>query len=383
MEIAYTVEEAIVPLGYKAKTVQDTEFAGNMFIITNTHEPATTGVSVRKLWNDENDNDGKRPDGIIVQLYANGAEVVGGKFLLSVKNNWSHVFHTVGDQPLYVFEKGEEIRYYVDEIGYVIDGEEYENLPEGYEKALVTKSYSTTITNTHLIEKTSVSVEKVWDDSNDNDGFRPDKVNVTLYNHGQAVETVELSEENSWKHVWQNLYKYVSGEEAAYTVEETAVEEYDTTYDVTTGTDGGAYWTVTNTHMAKTKEMTVSQVWVDQNNAEKYRPDSVSVQLYKDGKAYGDVIVLSAKNNWKQQVTLPVYDNGDYIVWTIAETKIPKYYSAVYNHATLTVTNTIQSKEIPKTGDDSHLSMWMGMMVLSCAGIAVVLLDDRKRRSAK
>ena len=382
-EIVYTVEEVAVPQGYDVKVVRDTEFADDMFIITNKHDPATTGVSVQKLWDDENDNDGKRPDGIIVQLYANGSAVEGATVLLSEMNYWSYIWHQVDGKPLYVFDKGEEISYYVDEIGYVIDGEEYDNVPEGYDKKLVTDSYFTTITNTHLTEKTAVSVEKVWVDSQNNDGLRPTAVSVTLYNNGQLVETVELNEANGWKHVWNGLYKYVSGTEAVYTVVESPVAEYTTSYKTTTGTDGSVYWTVTNTHEIKTKEMTISKVWVDQSNTEKYRPDYVNVQLYKNGNAYGSVITLSVGNGWKYPVILPVYENGEQIIWTIAEINIPKYYSASYNQSTLTVTNTIQSKEIPKTGDDSHLSVWMGMMMLSCAGIAVLLVGDRKRKMIK
>ena len=383
VEIRYTVEETKVPEGYEADIVCDEEFAGHVFIITNTHESATTGVSVQKIWNDEEDNDGMRPDGIIVQLYANGAAVEGAEVLLNEMNNWTHVWHEANGKPLYVFDRGEKVSYYVDEIGYMIGDEEFEHLPEGYEKDLATDSYSTTITNTYVTEKISVTVEKVWVDAGDNDGFRPESVTVTLYRNGEAMDTVALNEENSWKHVWEDLYRYASGQEIQYAVKETEVAEYDATYECKAEADGSIHWTVTNTHQAKTKEMTVSKVWVDKGNAEQYRPDSVTVQLYKNGKAYGDVITLSAKNGWKHPVTLPMYEDGQLIVWTVAETKIPKYYSASYDQTTLTVTNTIQSKEIPQTGDDSQLSLRIGVVMLSCAGIAILLLNDRKRRQMK
>ena len=45
-----------------------------------------------------------------------------------------------------------------------------------------------------------IPVEKVWDDSNDQDGKRPLDVTVTLYADGEKTEkTLTLSAGNDWK----------------------------------------------------------------------------------------------------------------------------------------------------------------------------------------
>ena len=376
--IEYTVKETSVPFGYTADVRSD-EFAANMYIVTNTHASATTDVSVNKIWADENNNDGKRPDGIIVQLYANGSAVEGARVELNSHNNWSYVWFSTENHPLYVFDKGEEISYYVDEIGYVIDGEEFDELPEGYTKTLSTEDYTTSITNTRETEKLSVSVKKVWRDSDNNDGIRPEKVTVTLFAGTTEVEKVELSETNEWTHTWTGLYKYMAGEELKYTVQEAEVKGYEVSYTAEATADGSVNFTVTNTHELETKVVTVSKVWKDNNDAEGYRTDSVKVRLYKNGTAYGDPITLSKSNQWKYSVTVPVYEDGKQIIWTVSEVKVPKYYSVSYDQNTLTVTNTIQSKEIPKTGDASNLLFWMSTMFLCCASATVLLVTNKRK----
>ena len=382
VEIVYSVAETEVPLGYEASVKQETEFAPGLFIITNTHVPATTGITVRKVWNDEDNNDGKRPDGIIVQLYANGTALNGAKVVLSEANNWSWLWISADGQPLYVYEDGQEISYYVDEIGYVIDGKEYEGLPEGYTKQITPDSYEIVINNTRAVEKTAVSVKKVWEDNNNNDGIRPDAVTVKLLRNGTELAKVVLNDANEWKHTWTDLYKYVAGEKAVYTVEEETVEGYTARYIETNSADGTTSWTVTNTHEDASKELTVKKVWSDRNNAEKLRPTSVKLQLKKNGQAYGDVIQLNAQNGWKATIQVPVYESGQEITWTVTELEVPQYYQVSYDQDTLTVTNTMIDRDVPDTGDDSNLLLWSSMLMISCLGMVAVLLLGKKKRVA-
>ncbi|MDQ8806172.1 Cna B-type domain-containing protein, partial [Streptococcus ruminantium] len=65
-KITYTVSEEKVE-GYET-TVEGTN-------ITNTHTPETTEVAGTKTWNDNNDQDGKRPKSITVNLLADGQPV--------------------------------------------------------------------------------------------------------------------------------------------------------------------------------------------------------------------------------------------------------------------------------------------------------------------
>ena len=65
-----------------------------------------------------------------------------------------------------------------------------------------------TITNSHTTEKTSIEVEKVWSDNDNQDNVRPASVNVQLYKDNVAEgAVVTLNAANNWKKTWSNLEK--------------------------------------------------------------------------------------------------------------------------------------------------------------------------------
>lgn len=82
----------------------------NLFDLTLQFIRATTSVSVEKVWEDEDDHDGIRPQSVSVQLYADG-EPSGNPVQLNKENNWKHTFENV---PKY--SAGKEITYTVNEV---------------------------------------------------------------------------------------------------------------------------------------------------------------------------------------------------------------------------------------------------------------------------
>jgi len=122
--------------------------------------------------------------------------------------------------------------------GYRLDGE------SSYSGAISTTTSEVTFTYIQLVE---VKVTKVWDDANDQDGYRPDDVTVNLAKNGEIIDTVILSEENSWTYTWTGLDKYNGEQAIEYTVTENAVAEYTT--NITKANDGTFTYTVTNTYV--------------------------------------------------------------------------------------------------------------------------------------
>ena len=158
---------------------------------------------------------------------------------------------------------------------------------------------------------------------------------------------------------------------------------FDAAAPIVDAESGDIAFTVTNTHASELAVRTVTKVWKDAKNAEKLRPKYVEVQLYKDGKVYGDHIRLDADKNWQASVSLPVYEAGKKIEWTIVEVQIPRYYSASYDQETLTVTNTIQSKTVPKTGDYDSFLPYMLMFGGCTVGAVMLLILLKKKRKTK
>ena len=194
-EIVYTIKEAKVE-GYESKIEGN---AKDGFVITNKNL-AKTEVPVEKKWI------GKAVNEIEVQLLANGKEVQNAK--LNEANSWKHTFK---DLPVYD-DNGKEITYTVKEVA--IEG--YESKIEGNAKD------GFVITNKNLA-KTEVPVEKKWI------GKAVNEIEVKLLANGQEVQSAKLNEANSWKHTFKDLPKYdENGKEITYTVNEVAVEGYDT-----------------------------------------------------------------------------------------------------------------------------------------------------------
>ncbi len=134
-----------VPADY-TKTVSTNE-AKTEYVITNTHVTETTEAMVKKVWNDSNDQDGKRPAELTVNLM-NGNTVVQ-TVTLNAGNNWTAKVTGLAKKA-----NGTDIAY--------------------------------SLTNTYAPEETSVSVRKVWDDNSNQDGIRPASVTVQLYADGKA-----------------------------------------------------------------------------------------------------------------------------------------------------------------------------------------------------
>ena len=220
---------------------------------------------------------------------------------------------------------------------------------EGYhldEKTGDTGTISTTTSEATFtyIQLVEVKVTKVWDDSDNQDGKRPDDVTVNLLADGRIIDTVTLSEENSWTYTWTNLDKY-NGEGAIdYTVTEEAVAKYTTS--ITKANDGTFTYTVTNSHETEETEATVELHWDDADNQDGKRPESVKALL-----SNGTEVTLNEENSWTATVEhLPKYANGEEIVytWTEDEEGLPEGYGLTDSSVNGTVT-TLTNSYVPVT----------------------------------
>ncbi|WP_053004459.1 Cna B-type domain-containing protein [Staphylococcus aureus] len=210
-------------------------------------------------------------------------------------------------------KNGKAIKYLVKEVN--AQGED--TTPEGYTK----KENGLVVTNTEKpIETTSISGEKVWDDKDNQDGKRPEKVSVTS--------------ETNWKYEFKNLPKYDEGKKIEYTVTEDHVKDYTTDINGTT---------ITNKYTPGETSATVTKNWDDNNNQDGKRPTEIKVELYQDGKATGKTATLNESNNWTHTwAGLDEKAKGQQVKYTVEElTKVKGYTTHVDNNdiGNLIVTN--------------------------------------------
>ena len=151
-----------------------------------------------------------RPDSVQVQLLANG-EAKGDAVTLDAANNWSHTWTELPEKA-----NGQTIAYTVKEVGeennkITFNGKEYSVQITGSAEA------GYTVTNSYTPGKVNVPVTKAWNDGNNQDGVRPDSVQVQLLANGEANgDAVTLNEGNSWSHTWENLPEKANGQAIAY-----------------------------------------------------------------------------------------------------------------------------------------------------------------------
>ena len=266
-------------------------------------------VSVEKIWDDNNNQDGKRPTSIRVQLYKNG-EKVGDSVTLN-SNKLTHTWTGLLAGNTYTVKE-------LDSNGVAI--ENAGNYNSNYTTKYVITGNKTVITNKYIPEVISKVVKKLWEDSDNQDGTRPNKIDVTLFKKvngiKQAIDTVELNESNNWTKEWNNLPKYENGKEITYTVEETVPNGYEAKYSDDT-------FTITNKYTPGTVSKSVNKEWIDNDNQDGIRPDEVTVQLYANGVAKGNSVKLNKSNSWTYTWTgLPEKENGKTISYEVKELKI-------------------------------------------------------------
>ena len=331
-EIAYTVtEEAVAE--YQTKI--------DKFTITNSYTPQSTEYAVTKVWDDANNQDGKRPASITVQLYrsVNGEEpiAVAGKTLTltadneTAANTWKASFTNLPQ-----FDKGQEITYSVKEDDATVAALK--------EKGYSPKVEGQTITNSHIPEQVKVSGQKVWYDADDQDGKRPTSITVKVMDGSTVVDTLEVTAANGWKFESKDLPKYRNGQEIAYTLTEDAVAQYETKIDK---------FTITNSYTPETVKVSGQKVWDDANNQDGKRPSSIKVKIL-DGDKVVDELEVTAATDWKfESKDLPKNKKGKKINYTVLEEVTVEGYSSSQEQATdgsFTLTNSYKPTQIAVKG---------------------------------
>ncbi|MGX7069551.1 Cna B-type domain-containing protein [Gemella bergeri] len=289
--IQYSVDEENTP-GY-TKEISGDETNG--FVIKNTKK-GTEKVNIvgTKTWDDNNNQDGKRPTKIKVKLLADGKEVASKE--VTEKDGWKYSFDNLDK-----YKDGKEIKYTIDE-----------EVVAGYTKEI--NGYN--LKNNYTPEIVNIAGTKTWDDNNNQDGKRPTKIKVKLLADGKEVATKEVTEQDGWKYSFDNLDKYKDGKEVNYTIDEEVVEFYEKAVDG---------FNLTNKHVPEKVSVAGLKTWIDNNNQSGKRPGKIKVKLLADGKEVATKEVTE-QDGWKYSFdNLDKYKDGKEINYTIDEEDVAGY----------------------------------------------------------
>ncbi|MBS4202392.1 Cna B-type domain-containing protein [Bacillus sp. FJAT-49732] len=252
-----------------------------------------TSVEGKKTWKDNNSKE--RPEMIKVNLLQN--RVVVATQEVTADTDWKYSFKDLDKYD----EEGKVYEYAVKEQG--VPG--YKSDVDGFD-----------ITNTRS-DKTSVVITKGWKDDNSKD--RPDSITVNLLQNGEVIDTVKVTATDDWTYEFSDLEAYdKNGVAYEYTVEEEAIEGYETTVD---GYD------ITNLRVGETS-IEGTKTWEDDNFKE--RPKMIKVDLLQNGKVV-DTVEATADTDWKYTFTnLEKYDaEGKAYTYSVKEHVVEGYESIV------------------------------------------------------
>ena len=165
----------------------------------------------------------------------------------------------------------------------------------------------------------AIPVEKIWNDSDNRDGLRPDSIQVTLYANGEKVTTgvggepvtnpitLKADKNGNWKGEFTGLDRQAfDGESVTYTIKEEGVSGVPNSYEIQSispaeiskkkgNPDTG--FKITNKHDLELVEIPITKVWDDDDDRDKIRPESVKINLYAD-EVKVDSITISAEDEW-------------------------------------------------------------------------------------
>ncbi len=324
-------------------------------------------IIVINTWDDDNNRDGIRPDGVTVQLMKNGVPE-GDPVVLS---------EACGNT--YTWPKMPRFDDSWEEIGYTLKVTPITDVPghTGYTQE-ISKSdyiadltdtlggYKFTVNNVHVPEKIDLTVSKVWDDADNHDMLRPQSITVELSDGTKA----ELDGGNNWTYTAKDRYKYGNGTKIEYSWTEVNVPAgYTLTVD-----ESGYVTTLTNTYIPIV-DIIVTNVWDDDNNRDGIRPDEVMVRLLKNGIPEGDPVVLSKANNetytWPKMLRLD--DNNNEIEYSLQATPIADvpghtgYTQTVDKESLVTEAEsasgefrfTVTNVHIPEKVDRTVVAVWI------------------------
>lgn len=293
----YEIENVDSVENYKSEVTEHTvdENGNQKFVITHTLDNSKIArhdisVELNNIWNDENNAYSMRPDTLKTQLMRN-KRIIAEK-TATAENNWTVDFENVPVSGDYTVEI---------------------QTPDGYTTVVkldsIDENGNIKVTATHELKEDSkfqtitIKLENIWDDSNDQIGKRPSYLKVMLKRDGVNCydEPVIVKESNDWTFTASKMPKL-----GTYSVDVETPAGYVTTIENANVKDGVMEVKATHTIKPAPERTTlvVKVTWVDNNNADGKRPDSIKADIHKNGKSiYDEAQPVKAEKDWT--LTIP------------------------------------------------------------------------------
>lgn len=392
----YTVEEEPV-INYISQVKENN-------IINTIDESKIQNLTLSKIWVDGNNAQGKRPAEITLNLLQNNVLYRQVTLRASGTDIWTATVKVPSAD-----KNGNAYTYTVEEPKEAIEGTDYAVSVDGY-----------TVTNT-LTGSEHVVGYKKWAD-NIEVQYLPESVTVELWRSTEGSEATPVTAADgrvmsfttylgvNWKYDFGELPKYdENGALYTYVIKETMIGNTaiaDSDYEVVER-DG---YNLTNAIRESTKTaVTVkgTKTWEDFNDQYNMRPQSITVNLLRDGVKIDSVKVEEAADGtWTYEFKgLAKYDmnNGKLYTYSVEEEAVADYISEVNG---FDISNKLDETKIPEepeateepeepeetpapseptdstvplTGDNSPIALYLVLLLAVVAGLVGLLIWRKKK----
>ena len=298
--------------------------------LPNSIEPVDIEINLEKIWDDNNNQLGLRPNEITYQIIPNNDSTKAIDFILNINdtsltdpNKWTKNIEV----PKFD-DNGDEIEYTINEV--------IPTLENNYTYIKTINNYS--ITN--QLAK-NIIITKKWIDNSNSYLTRPSNVVIKVLQNNKEYKTVTITGDyttNEWSNNIAVPVYDSEGNEYTYTLEELEVDDYSTTYDSTN-------LTFTN-KLTGEEKITITKEWLDNSNAYNTRPLSIDINLNQNNKLYKKITLSGTTNIWKSnEITVPKYDdNGIKYNYTIEEINTLNEYGLIdYDQNNYKITNKLKN----------------------------------------
>ena len=368
-EIQYGIEETGLNEFYKSN-ISNTEkdnLGNNIVNVKNSFEipeDNKANVSVTKVWKDDGNKAGKRPEKITLTVSGNDKSEDVTLSADNKKEDDVNTWVSSVEMPKYN-ENGEKIVYTASE----------NNVPKFYEKT--EKGLKVTNKFVGSNETISIKINKTWVDNDIQEAHRPESINFTISDGKKLNKELTLGNGDNASVTESNLPKYdKNADEIKYTVTEsrTGLEFYTSTQTEVKKDEHNIEFNFVNTFgipdEEKETEITLIKKWDDESNKAGKRPQSVvfTVSGTHGIQGFNETLTEEANkvddNTWKKTIKVAKYtQNGELIGYSAIEKETGSiFYTNVDDNLNdLTVTNKFELPEdnirkikIVKNWDDTE-----------------------------
>ena len=304
-------------------------------------------LTIYKIWEDNDNILGLRPQSVILTIYQNSVDDETTKQLLAkvklyndrlefleIDNNyitdnttlesedWTACFHLNDTVPSYLWVEEEPSALY--NMTYYKDYGPVDDINLFVTNTIKSvNTYNVELVNTVNIKHINFNITKTWDDFNNLANVRPDSIKVQIYGtntegattDGELLETVELTNQDETAedtNVWNKSVTISSNYNYFYIKEVAAdgseIDSYALTQNTLTKVNlesqSLANRPSTYAGISDADILYVEKYWNDNDNALGLRPDSITLKIYKSDtddestKQYLDTIELTEEDEW-------------------------------------------------------------------------------------